>query len=227
MPISTASKVYDGFRRFTVTASIDKEGFLCGTVSHASMVKPVRFENTTEMVLAVESVLDNIGYFKPDRDIRWKGHCPASDGTEKKDKETKFDFSLSGRYNAGWQGYVTFGKERENFNSFLDFLEIIDKKLCSDMEQPLETIKDTGIFLERFFRGEGNIERIRSQKLLPWRQYGKGDRFSIRIRFLGNESVQGSLIWREGREEINFRSFLELLMCMEEAPNSFRIAYAN
>jgi|GEM_PF-3368468 len=225
MPISKASAINESLRPFKVTAFISSMGEFCGEISHTVLKQPVRFTNSYEFSQIIESTLDSLKYLKPGRDRRLfmpeETADPAGETVSDPDRKEyatgrTFSLTLKSRYNAEWQGMIDFGADGlKSFFSYLDFLEILDRIFCREVSQDVPP-RDSNLYLERFFRRNGdNADR---RELIGWKKYGS-ESFSIQARFFGNNSVQGTVIWKEGRREIAFRSFLELAMSMGEAEN--------
>lgn len=126
--------------------------------------------------------------------------------------------------NATWQGQVEHEGQAVSFESFLELINIIDRvflgsqpfaqeeeSLAASLAQPLSLVgRYSGIWVK---------ERGISEVLSCGRELADGSRetFAIRPMFRQNHTFQGTLYWGEGRQQKNFRSFMELLSLIMSA----------
>lgn len=131
--------------------------------------------------------------------------------------------------NATWQGQVSRNEEERDavlFESFLELIRILDGIFSGDGEAAMsEEAGDTASLTEGICsalllgaRYSGiRVEMQDSPEILICTrrmQNGEKETFAIRPMFRENHTYQGIVCWSEGRQQKNFRSFLELLTLM-------------
>lgn len=129
---------------------------------------------------------------------------------------------------ATWQGQVSRDeKEQEGalFENFLEFIMILDEILTgirpevrTDTE-PLTVCLADALLLAGRYNGIRVEEQDSAEVLICCRilENGGKETFAVRPLFRENHTFQGSISWMEGRQQKNFRSFLELLYLMMSA----------
>jgi hypothetical protein len=100
------------------------------------------------------------------------------------------------------------------FESLAQLLFSMDA-LFDDIGSPQRTMAPRGLVRECLEAKEAGME----EKALAT--------FRIDVLFRQNASWQGNLVWLEQKEEIQFRSVLELIMIMDEALKSEKQANAS
>ena len=129
---------------------------------------------------------------------------------------------------ATWQGKVSRDeKEQESalFENFLEFTMILDEMLTGsrpDLRTDTESLTDCladALLLAGRYDGIRVEEKDSAEVLICGRVLANGGRetFAVRPLFRENHTFQGSVSWMEGRQQKNFRSFLELLYLMMSA----------
>ncbi len=131
-------------------------------------------------------------------------------------------------YHATWQGQISRkGEEQDGvlFESFLEFIMILDGLLSGGRSagrtKGASLVKDLAAGLILAGRYDGIwVEAQASDEVLVCgrnRKDGGKETFAVRPMFEENHTLQGSVSWMEGRQQKNFRSFLELLFLMMSA----------
>lgn len=138
--------------------------------------------------------------------------------------------------NATWQGQVSRNEEERDavpFESFLDLIRILDgifstagEAFVSEAAEEEASLAE-GLCSALLLGGRYSGIRVETQDspeiLICARrmQNGEKETFAIRPMFRENHTYQGIVCWSEGRQQKNFRSFLELLtliMSVEGTP---------
>lgn len=131
-------------------------------------------------------------------------------------------------FHATWQGQIDrAGKAQDGvlFDSFLEFVMILDEMLTGNrsvlrMEggSPADGLANALLLAGRY-SGIWVGERESAEVLICGRTIEGGGKeiFAVRPIFRENHTYQGSVSWMGGRQQKNFRSFLELLCLMMSA----------
>lgn len=173
------------------------------------------------------------------------------DGEPRKGNVETFTVCIQYRYHAGWQGTVSWqnGGKRESFESELQLLRLLkggsnrtfpEKEECLNSCHLTISDYDSGRFTGRFQSISANrtrqfnalvdlasalkcfMEGKRTEMLfdVPMESGTKAS-FSIKVMFRERGTWQGVVYWREGREQLSFRSFKELLHIITFAVESY------
>lgn len=138
---------------------------------------------------------------------------------------------------ATWQGKITRDGHESPvmaFESFLELIYLMDKMLTDTatadhqttdrssagaVHEPLTARLHCALSLFGMHSGIWSEKPESSDILICERRWDNADKetFAIRPLFLENHTFQGVLIWSDGRQQRNFRSFLELLSLMLSA----------
>ena len=103
--------------------------------------------------------------------------------------------------------YNPYLAEGKSFIGLTQFLLEMEKMLDTmDFPKPFAAI--------RTFAPPPETEGIPPDNDLP---FGNRATFVLRVLFRQNASWQGSITWREGKQEQSFRSVLELILLMDSA----------
>lgn len=129
---------------------------------------------------------------------------------------------------ATWQGQVCrAGNEKDGvlFRNFLEFAVILDEMLSgtralemTDGRSMVDSLADALLFAGRY-NGIWVEEQPSAEVLICGRNPKDSckETFAVRPMFRENHTFQGSVSWMEGRQQKNFRSFLELLFLIMSA----------
>lgn len=131
-------------------------------------------------------------------------------------------------FHATWQGQIDRdgkGQDGVLFDSFLEFVMILDEMLIgsrSVLRMEGGSLADdlaNALLLAGRYSGIWVGERESAEVLICGRTIGDGGKeiFAVRPIFRENHTYQGSVSWMGGRQQKNFRSFLELLCLMLSA----------
>ncbi len=129
---------------------------------------------------------------------------------------------------ATWQGQICRGgKEQDGvpFKNFLEFIVILDEMLSGSRSvqlmdgQPLVDSLADALLLAGRYNGIWVEAQPSAEVLICGRNLNDGGKetFAVRPMFRENHTLQGSVSWMEGRQQKNFRSFLELLFLILSA----------
>lgn len=181
MAISKSSALINQYREFSIAIDSYKNKKIEGRIYHASRHTSIPFEGLIEMARFLEAIFDEISYPMPSMDQRKFNKVRKLPRVELRSHEIKTDelekgklmtirLAIRHRYNASWQGIVTFleSGEEYGFISFLDLVKMLDKKLQGE---PLKEDQVKGepvcrITVDEYDSHclEGNIHQISSEK---------------------------------------------------------------
>ncbi|WP_394524372.1 hypothetical protein [Lacrimispora sp. JR3] len=154
---------------------------------------------------------------------------------EKKGKLHTIHIYLRFRYHASWQGTMLWddGKQKQQFESELQFILLTDAILKGCTEGKTvdlqKALSHPAVSSDEFFNVSGkymelcmtddtenafglNFSRIISHKAADTlKQNGQKASFSLKVMFLEHFTWQGILYWREGKVQLPFRSFKEMI----------------
>lgn len=139
-----------------------------------------------------------------------------------------FIIQVQYRQNASWQGRMVHKETREKY-VFRSFRQLMNQ-ICSVLEnKPLAVaVTADSAYMELLVqdltrcladeRQSGNyleIQQVYQSSLFCRYQYhGSNTIFAVRLKFHANSSWQGMIYWKKRRQEITFRSFLELILLL-------------
>jgi hypothetical protein len=134
-----------------VAVDENEEGRIAGCVYSQRLKQPIVFMDTKDLLLRIESLLDEQDFpraFQRKRTFDSKGAILAHDGTEAvrddngdymdeesvqhaEGKQLTFSLNILTRQNTSWQGYLDWldGSERISFDSDLELLSMINEGL--------------------------------------------------------------------------------------------------
>lgn len=108
-------------------------------------------------------------------------------------------------------GTAHFGFKRTAFNGAVELIQKIDGHLDkTGFPEPY-------VLQKTFGRPGGRIETVPAEIGSFSQDQGRLATFFIKVLFRQNASWQGSILWKEGRNEASFRSVLELIGLMDSA----------
>lgn len=198
----------------------------------------IRCHSFHELALEMEKGFEEMAYPTPSVQKRKFTVCRAAgDGGQQSEdrlvterrrgKRKTFWVWVRQCQNATWQGQVSQNEDRGDgvrFESFLELLYLLDGILSDKQAGMGDEDTLTGNFTDALllggrYSGIWIKEQDTSGGLLCGRSLDGGmkETFAIRPMFRKNHTFQGSLYWSEGRQQKNFRSFLELLLLMMSA----------
>lgn len=150
-------------------------------------------------------------------------------------KLATFIIQVQYRQNASWQGRMVDKETKQKyvFRSFRELMNLIcelleDKQGVTPADQketvPASTYVEQLVGdLKRCLASEDHkntyLEVTKSYPNSIFCRYvfrGSSMSFGIRLKFKANSSWQGMIYWRQLRREITFRSFLELIMLIDQ-----------
>lgn len=142
MSIAKMSMNRNSNRYFMISVNSYKNGCMAGTLYQAGKSPGIRFENFLEMVLYMNRIFDEMAC--PKRTMDYRRFCgtsypePAIRECSKVryGKLATFQIQVKYRYNASWQGEITWleGREQVEFESFLQMLYWIEQILSDPCE---------------------------------------------------------------------------------------------
>lgn len=188
-----------------------------GMIYHKTTRQGERFDSPFNMAEQVEKICDWTGVPKAYMEFRRFKHAVECSGQDKRVTGEKhltymdrnramFKIRLEYRYNASWQGSIErIGTgEALKFSSFLELFVQISEAL-SEEKVPEDIMY--GWVLKMATGSETLFYGTSGAFWYP----GKKAVFQIDIKFQRNHTWQGTVRWLQNNEEIQFRSFLELL----------------
>jgi len=199
MPMTKKGLLPNAYRFIHIAADGFEDRILKGRLYHDSREGGMPFIGLSEMILILEELFDEIHY--PIKSVLAVSlGCqirPGGTGLGKRMCEVTVR-NYEGCQMGGDVSHPAVADRRTFINEF-DLKEEI-----AAMLDPLpEGSRPDGIIIPRSFHvAVGN--------------YGPAT-FVVRILFRRNATWQGTVSWREKRSQVNFRSFMELLLLMQEA----------
>lgn len=160
---------------------------------------------------------------------------------EKKGKLHTIHIYLRFRYHASWQGTILWddGKQKQLFESGLQFILLADAVLRGSQEgkaveilqvlnhpaiSGVEFLDPGGKYMEISMTEESespfgiNYSRIISSDAADTlKRMGQKVTFTVKIMFMEHFTWQGILYWREGKVQLPFRSFKEMIYMISSA----------
>lgn len=154
---------------------------------------------------------------------------------EKKGKLHTIHIYLRFRYHASWQGTMLWddGKQKQLFESELQFILLADGVLRGNLEGKTveipkvfshpaisgdEFLSPSGKYIEismtedtEYAFGLNYSRIISSEAADTLKRMGQKASFSVKVMFLEHFTWQGILYWREGKVQLPFRSFKEMI----------------
>ena len=235
MSIARSSTLKNEYRYITVAVDDSPGGQPEGMMYHASRAKGIPFSGYLELAWELDTITQGREYpmhsveqrclsvkgrqTEQDRPMLW---LPEADSSESCTKRVTFRIFILSRYYASWQGVVTredTGQTTE-YRSFLELMHIINEIM--EVRVPLP---ETGLIINfgsmRELTGKldalfGIPENRTATVAAVYREKGQTATFFIRLLFCENGTYQGSISRKESGERRHFRSFLELLMMIDE-----------
>lgn len=159
-----------------------------------------------------------------DDDIKGEG-CVAPDRRD--GRLGTFLIRVKQCFHATWQGQICRGNQERDgilFENFLEFVVILDemlsgsRSLLTDGKSMVDSLADA-LRLAGRYNGIWVEAQPSAEVLICGRNLEDNckETFAVRPMFRENHTLQGSVSWMEGRQQKNFRSFLELLFLMMSA----------
>lgn len=213
-----ANQFLRDYRNFILTVEKPKGSSWSGTLFHKTCAGGSCFETPIEMARLMEEICEEPSAPKAVMEDRCFVKSRVSQPeTAKPIQNTRkcqeasapcaaglFKISLRHRYNASWQGWI----ERSGTNHkvvFQSFLELIEQIMMAFPED--EVSPDVFGQMLELVNGRG-VSKV-SKDGMQWYSV-PGASYHIKVLFRKNHSWQGVVRWLEGKESMNFRSFLEL-----------------
>lgn len=213
--MSNKYKVLLSEKQRSFDVMIDKcgSGGISGTIYYGLQEKGIHYAGIREMISIVDSFTRENQY--PARCVERRSFLGMMElpdrqetlaGVGQRLKLTKtqaaFRVQLRHQYRGGWQGRakdLLTGQQLE-FESFLELLNAMGKHLADFFKWPLAPNLDLG----------RHIVRI------------KDNQFVIQILFKEYGTWQGILYWHNKKKQVNFRSYLEMILLIEEVCSAAR-----
>lgn len=236
MSIARSSTLKNEYRYVTVAVDNCFCGQPEGTMYHASRARGIPFFGYLELAWELDTVTQGRAY--PMRSMEQR----SLSGRERRDKQDRphlwlpeaeppeaytkrlatFRVFIKSRYYASWQGLVVWEDTGQIivYRSFLELMHIINELLAVRAPVP-----EPGLILNFGSMKEltGKLDALFDEPVnrtvttvAVYREKGQTATFSIRLLFCENETYQGSISRKETGERRHFRSFLELLMMIDE-----------
>lgn len=236
MSIARGSTLKNGYRYVTLAIEDCPGRQPCGMLYHATRDKGVAFSGYLELVWEADAILQGQNYpmrsveqrtFSErrgfDKQRSWK--LPETDMQGwKTGRKATFQLFVTHRFYGSWQGNFLWVEKQKTFEyrSFLELMHLMNEILSEPEAEP-EPITDSVI---EFSDMSQLVERLDVLFSLPdgghrmaiglYRRGNKTETFVIRLLFRGNATWQGSICWKETGQRRHFRSFLELIMMIDE-----------
>lgn len=137
MSIAKMSMLDNSYRYFTVTVDRYERQCMDGIISHAGEPLCIRYGNFLELVLQMNQIFDRMSCPKQTMEFRqFSGTDYPALKVKKckkayKGKLATFQIYVKFRYDASWQGNITWleGERTEHFESILQMIQLIDEIL--------------------------------------------------------------------------------------------------
>lgn len=137
MSIAKMSMLDNSYRYFTVTVDRYERQCMEGIISHAGEPLCIRYGNFLELVLQMNQIFDRMSCPKQAMEFRqFSGTDYPALKVKKckkayKGKLATFQIYVKFRYDASWQGNITWleGERTEHFESILQMIQLIDEIL--------------------------------------------------------------------------------------------------
>lgn len=216
MAVTRVSPMENPQRYFTLALDSYDGGRLKGRINHKSKDGIYAFENTMEVVLFMENIFSIINFPMKTMDLRQFDFLRNEDDVKNsnykmistinrepiKGELATIQLNVNYRHHATWQGELHWVErgESQSFDSFLQLLQLIDDGLSYKSGKAAENILT--------MLSEAAMGRCRSG--------GKKAAFVIRVLFEKNSTWQGTIMLTETGQQVNFRSFLELILLMND-----------
>lgn len=213
MSVARVGSLPDSHKYYTVSVDSLGNWLFRGQVFHENLDYGLVFENITEMIYLLEDLFDEQGYPMKSVDRRHFNKVPLNTKAQKcqaQDKECPepgkqtavFQLCVKHRYHATWQGDIKNMRDGKTY-AFLSLLELIgylNSELGNKALLP-EPEEQGGVMAPRTFTVKSSY----------------GAAFVVRVLFYENATWQGTVFWEEEGCKVHFRSFMELLLLMQEA----------
>lgn len=170
--------------------------------------------------------------------VRLKEHSADSYKQEDSGRLATFRLEVKFRYYASWQGNITWleGDVSRQYYSFIEMVSMICSVLDGKtMINPTAHLKVSQIIaltcsshtkLKHTLAAAEEPDTVQAQEQFHpqmaenmYCMTGAGITFLIKILFTENHTCQGVIYWKEEREYINFRSFLEMILLIRDVMN--------
>lgn len=195
-------------KTFLITINRCNREEISGVIYYALMQEGHRYSSLIEMVNIIEDYMKEIQYparcverrsFKVPADVPDPEALMASVRNRVWPVKplTVFRIRITHQYRSSWQGTAenTDTGQKTNFQSFLELLMLMGEQL-PDLKDWLPVPElDVGCHITRV----------------------KNHRFVIKILYKRYGTWQGILYWSDKKKQVNFRSYLEMLLLIEEA----------
>lgn len=210
MAIKYKTSLMDSQKYFILTVNQYQGNSISGMIYHNLREDGICYENLTDMVKRIEEISTMIDY--PARCVErrsFKQKEESSTPQEKMEeleeqlKYTKpmaaFRIQIRHRYRGTWQGSVEVVDtgQQEKFGSFLELMRLVEDSIL---------IAKKGSLAPEVPPGKHVIQIGRESFVLQllYKEYG---------------TWQGVLHWNRKKQQVSFRSYLEMLLLLSEACN--------
>lgn len=208
MSIRYKTSLPENQKYFVLTIVQYKDGNISGMVYHELYENGHHYSNIIEMVNIIEEYSKLIEY--PSKCVERRSFLAAPETEEPKavmerverrvkSKNTlaSFRVKLEHQYQGSWQGNGEniFTGDKFGFISFLEFLKTVETQLPAS----------SGCKLTMDLKMGKHIVEMRGQT------------FIIQVLFQEYGTWQGILYWTGKKEQVKFRSYLEMLLLIDEA----------
>ncbi|MGL5434932.1 MAG: hypothetical protein ACRDBO_05945 [Lachnospiraceae bacterium] len=207
-----------------VTWGNDTQGRVCvGFLDFISQMESIFEEQGAPLASVNKRMLAcDTPYYLAEREA-----CSCRNG-----KLATFAIQVQYRQNASWQGRMVHKETKEKY-VFRSFRQLMIH-ICAVVEnRPVEETApvSASAYVEQLVQElkicladeDKTNNYLEVQKLFPnslfcrYIYQGSSISFGIRLKFKANSSWQGMIYWRELRQEITFRSFMELILLISQS----------
>ena len=236
MSIARSSTLKNKYYFVTVAIDDSPGGQPEGMMYHASRTKDIPFSGILELAWEIDSITRGRNYpmrsaerrslsgrrGRAEQDLPYLW-LTETDSPESCTKRAAFWIFLQSRYCASRQGVAAWedtGRQVTAYRSFPELMRIINEFLAVRVSVPehnsilnFESMKElTGKLDTLFAITENRTDTIAA----VYRKKRQTVTYFIRLLFYENKTYQGSVSRRKTGERRHFRSFLELLMMIDE-----------
>lgn len=234
MSIARGSTLKNAYRYVTLAIDSCSEKQLCGMIFHEAREKGIPFSGYLELAWTADAILQGRDY--PMRSVeqrtflKAKSHNMRHEWTppeldvqrQKKGKKATFQLFIKHRFYASWQGTLFWVENQQTFKyqSFLELMHLMNELLTDKVAEPiLESHIEFGN-MDQLVEQLDTVLCLQDSGLKTaiglYRKDDKTATFVIRFLFRENATCQGSIRWKETGIQRHFRSFLELIMMVDE-----------
>jgi len=220
MAIGKMSTVHNTDRYFSIAVDEYSGRSIKGVLYQENLKKGIYYDSLLEMIINMDSILDAVGCPKQAFQMRCFPGTKAPVVVSRNCEETKRDGKLATlciyikyRYNAGWQGTISWkeGKRTEKFESDLQMILLMDQILNGKSQEKLEgkSLNYCHVAIDDYDFGRivGNYQNIPMEKAEHF--YGLVDLAKTLVDFLETGNSEEEIL----KKRINYGKLITSEAC--------------